>query len=362
MISDKYILIFRKNTNYRKNMDIVQEEQKMKEKILTDKKNGMAVMIAIIAGYVLLIAAMIYGENSIEGFDGGIWFGLIMLLICLLWIPILGLKVLKPEEALVLTLFGNYVGTIKGAGFYFVNPFCTSVNPASRTHLGQSSDVDKAAAAMQLAAGKNVTPGNKISMKIMTLNNGRQKVNDCLGNPIDIGVAVMWKVKDTAKAVFNVDNYKEYLSLQCDSAVRNIVKIYPYDVAPNVDTTGDGQADDGSLRGSSEIVAGRIRAEIQSKVAEAGLEIVDARITYLAYSPEIAAVMLQRQQASAVIDARKMIVDGAVGMVEMALEKLKDGGVVELDEERKANMVSNLLTVLCSDRPTQPVVNTGTLY
>ena len=184
----------------------------------------------------------------------------------------------------------------------------------------------------------------------MTLNNGRQKINDCLGNPVEIGIAVIWKVTDTAKAVFNVDNYKEYLSLQCDSALRNIVRIYPYDVASNIDTTGDGLADEGSLRGSSETVASRIRDEIQSKVVDAGLEIVEARITYLAYAPEIASVMLQRQQASAIIDARKMIVDGAVGMVEMALERLNEKQVVELDEERKAAMVSNLL------------VNSGSLY
>ena len=172
----------------------------------------------------------------------------------------------------------------------------------------------------------------------------------------------MWRVTDTAKAVFHVDNYKEYLSLQCDSALRNIVRIYPYDVAPNVDTTGDGIADEGSLRGSSEIVAGRIRDEIQKKVAEAGLEIIEARITYLAYAPEIAAVMLQRQQASAIIDARKMIVDGAVGTVEMALERLNENQVVELDEERKAAMVSNLLVVLCGNHDAQPVVNSGSLY
>ena len=149
----------------------------------------------------------------------------------------------------------------------------------------------------------------KISLKMMTLNNSRQKINDCLGNPVEIGIAVIWRVTDTAKAVFNVDNYKEYLSLQCDSALRNVVRIYPYDVAPNVDTTGDGVADEGSLRGSSEVVAARIRDEIQKNVAEAGIEVVEARITYLAYAPEIAAVMLQRQQASAIIDARKMIVD-----------------------------------------------------
>ena len=178
----------------------------------------------------------------------------------------------------------------------------------------------------------------------------------------DATAVALGYVTDTAKAVFNVDNYKEYLSLQCDAALRNIVRLYPYDVAPNVDTTGDGQADEGSLRGSSEVVAARIRDEIQAKVADAGLEIIEARITYLAYAPEIAAVMLQRQQASAIIDARKMIVDGAVGMVEMALERLAEKGTVELDEERKAAMVSNLLVVLCGNHDAQPVVNSGSLY
>ena len=196
----------------------------------------------------------------------------------------------------------------------------------------------------------------------MTLNNNRQKINDFLGNPVEIGIAVIWKVTDTAKAVFNVDNYKEYLSLQCDAALRNIVRLYPYDVAQNVDTTGDGIPDEGSLRGSSEIVAERIRSEIQSKVEIAGIEVLEAKITYLAYAPEIAAVMLQRQQASAIIDARKMIVDGAVGMVEMALEKLNENEIVQLDEERKAAMVSNLLVVLCGNKDAQPVVNSGNLY
>lgn len=280
------------------------------------------------------------------------------------WIPFLGLKVIKPQEALVLTLFGKYVGTLKEEGFYFVNPFCTSVNPAAKTKLNQSGDVVSSKSLVSVKAdGVRVNMmNNKVSLKIMTLNNNRQKINDCLGNPIEIGIAVMWRVTDTAKAVFNVDNYKEYLSLQCDSALRNIVRIYPYDTAPNIDTTGDGVADEGSLRGSSEIVAARIRDAIQEKVTEAGLEIIEARITYLAYAPEIAAVMLQRQQASAIIDARKMIVDGAVGMVEMALERLSEQEVVELDEERKAAMVSNLLVVLCGNHDAKPIVNTGSLY
>jgi regulator of protease activity HflC (stomatin/prohibitin superfamily) len=196
----------------------------------------------------------------------------------------------------------------------------------------------------------------------MTLNNQKQKVNDALGNPIEIGIAVMWRVVDTAKAVFNVDNYKEYLSLQCDSALRDIVRIYPYDMNPGIDTTGDGEPDEGSLRGSSSLVAERIRKQIQDKVEIAGIEILEARITHLAYAPEIAAAMLQRQQASAIIDARTMIVDGAVGMVEMALEKLNEKDIVNLDEERKAAMVSNLLVVLCGNRDAQPIVNSGSLY
>ena len=265
------------------------------------------------------------------------------------WIPLLGLKILKPQEALVLTLFGKYMGTLKDNGFYFVNPFCVGVNPAARTKLNQSGDVNNAKGSILPDDMMQQGTSKKLSLKIMTLNNSKQKINDCLGNPVEIGIAVTWRIVDTAKAVFNVDNYKEFLSLQCDSALRNIVRLYPYDVAPNVDTTGDGMADEGSLRGSSEIVAERIRTEIQKRVENAGIEVVEARITYLAYATEIAAAMLQRQQASAIIDARKMIVDGAVGMVEMALERLNENDIVQLDEERKAAMVSNLLVVLCGN-------------
>lgn len=337
----------------------------MEEKTLK-AASGMAVLILSILLYIAATLGLIFGSAMMEHHTGGGPALMIVSIIwlCVGWLPWPGLKVIKPQEALVLTLFGKYVGTLKGDGFYFVNPFCVAVNPAAETRLHQSGDVEAAGGAKLLAAGKNgqAMVDRKISLKIMTLNNNRQKINDCLGNPVDIGIAVMWRVADTAKAAFNVDNYKEYLSLQCDSALRNIVRIYPYDVAPDVDTTGDGIADEGSLRGSSEVVARRIRDEIQRKVADAGLEILEARITYLAYAPEIAAVMLQRQQASAIIDARKMIVDGAVGMVEMALAKLKEGGMVELDEERKAAMVSNLLVVLCGNRDAQPIVNSGSLY
>ncbi len=340
----------------------------MEEKIITGHKNGMLVLLLVLALYIIAGIGLALSIRA----DLPPFIGLCIVVLALGWIPLCGLRVLKPQEALVLTLFGKYIGTLKGEGFYFVNPFCTAFNPAAKTKLGQSGDVDggrkgsdllsivQGASSVQI--GSDDGSGKKISLKIMTLNNARQKINDCLGNPVEIGIAVMWRVTDTARAVFNVDNFKEYLSLQCDAAVRNIVRIYPYDVAPGVDTTGDGQADEGSLRGSSEVVAARIRDEIQTKVADAGLDILEARITYLAYAPEIAAVMLQRQQASAIIDARKMIVEGAVGMVEMALSSLSDNHIVELDEERKAAMVSNLLVVLCGNRDAQPVVNSGSLY
>ena len=336
----------------------------MKERVLEKKKNGMAVMLLVILYYIAAVALIIAG--AVMGGEDFLDIACIVLgivIVSLGWIPLAGLKVLKPQEALVLTLFGKYIGTLKNEGFYFVNPFCSAVNPAAQTKLNQSGDVSGFSSVIS-ADGKTAVeiPNKKLSLKIMTLNNNRQKINDCLGNPVEIGIAVTWRIVDTVKAVFNVDNYKEFLSLQCDSALRNVVRVYPYDVAPNVDTTGDGVADEGSLRGSSEVVAERIKQEIQSRVDEAGIEIVEARITYLAYAPEIAAVMLQRQQASAIIDARKMIVDGAVGMVEMALERLAIGGMVELDEERKAAMVSNLLVVLCGNHDAQPIVNSGSLY
>ena len=322
----------------------------------------MAMMLLFIGLYALAFLLLIFGAaaSPLLFLIGLIW-------ICVGWVPFLGLKVIRPQEALVLTLFGKYVGTLKEEGFYWVNPFCVSVNPAAKTKLNQSGDVDSGSgtslsAVLSGKGSQTEQTSKKISLKAMTLSNSRQKINDCLGNPVEIGIAVIWRVTDTAKAVFQVDNYKEYLSLQCDSAVRNIVRLYPYDVAQGVDTTGDGVADEGSLRGSSELVAQRIRDEIQQKVSEAGIEIMEARITYLAYAPEIAAVMLQRQQASAIIDARKMIVDGAVGMVEMALDRLSENHVVELDEERKAAMVSNLLVVLCGNQNAQPVVNSGSLY
>ena len=214
----------------------------MEEKILNTRKNGMAVLLLTLLGYVAAIALFIYSITLLDA--DRMLLGLPLLVVAILGyiagiIALPGFKVLKPQEALVLTLFGHYAGTLREPGFYWVCPFCTAVNPAAGTKLSQSGDVDGGAKAVSQSDGM----GKKISLKMMTLNNSRQKINDCLGNPVEIGIAVIWRVTDTAKAVFNVDNYKEYLSLQCDSALRNVVRVYPYDVAPNVDTTGDGVAD-----------------------------------------------------------------------------------------------------------------------
>jgi regulator of protease activity HflC (stomatin/prohibitin superfamily) len=265
-----------------------------------------------------------------------------------------GLRILKPNEAYVLTIFGKYYGTLKGPGFFFVNPFTSATVPMKP----DVKPVELEAGHHGVHVGKvnSLTglPNRKISLKAMTLNNDKQKINDLMGNPIEIGIVVIWRVVNTARAIFNVDNYQEFLSIQCDSALRNIVRLYPYDLA-------NGE-DEGSLRGSSQEVADKLKVAIQEKVEAAGLAVVEARITHLAYAPEIAAAMLQRQQAAAIIDARAAIVKGAVDMVEMALSRLSENDIVHLDEERKAAMVSNLLVVLCGNKDAQPVVNSGSIY
>lgn len=332
------------------------------EEITPKVHNGMGMLLL---NLVLMVGSVVLFIMGIFTIDGRVYssLGVLMVIVSVLYFLIIGpivfagLKVLKPNEALVLTLFGKYYGTIRGEGFFFVNPFVTAINPATASTTTGSIGVEKMTAANKnMAHGQSVAPApnKKISLKVMTLNNDKQKINDQLGNPIVIGIVVIWKVINTAKAVFNVDNYAEYLSIQCDSALRNIVRLYPYD--------SNNENNEKSLRGSSQEVAEMLKAEIQTKVEIAGLEIVEARITHLAYAPEIAAAMLQRQQASAIIDARQMIVEGAVGMVEMALQKLSENQIVELDEERKAAMVSNLLVVLCGNKDPQPVVNSGSLY
>ena len=333
------------------------------EEITAPHTAGMPILLlnslATAAALVFAVLAIIAGER--DGFGAR---SITIIVIGFTYVglvgPVLfgGLKVLKPNEAFVLTLFGKYYGTLRGPGFFYVNPFVSAVStarvPLSSGSVGGGAQSDVAAVVTASSAAVAAANGKRISLKAMTLNNDKQKINDQLGNPIVIGVIVIWRVVNTAMAVFNVDNYKEFLSIQCDSALRNIVRMYPYDVA-NDD-------DEKTLRSSSAEIAEKLREEIAAKTAIAGLEIVEARITHLAYAPEIASAMLQRQQASAIIDARKLIVDGAVGMVEMALEKLNENNIVQLDEERKAAMVSNLLVVLCGNRDAQPIVNSGSIY
>lgn len=331
------------------------ESKLINEEILPKAKNGMAVLITnsilILLALALFLFSIIYLSGAVK---------VILIIICALYAflvgPIIygGLKILKPNEALVLTLFGQYYGTLKGEGFYFVNPFVSAVNPGTKSASTATLTTEGSAHDKNVKDVSVHIPNKKISLKAMTLNNDKQKINDALGNPIIIGIVVIWRVVNTAKAVFNVDNYTEFLSIQCDSALRNIVRLYPYDTF--------GNDNEKTLRGSSMEVSKKLQDEIQEKVEVAGLEIMEARITHLSYAPEIAAAMLQRQQASAIIDARQMIVEGAVGMVEMALEKLSENEIVQLDEERKAAMVSNLLVVLCGNKDAQPIVNSGSLY
>ncbi len=321
--------------------------------------NGMPMLvlsiILVLADIAIIATGIAIVARGVNPVLGGILLGIGILYFCVCWIPFLGLKVLKPQEALVLTLFGKYIGTLKGEGFYFVNPLVSAVNPTADGGLATGTEDENPSVPSSNRSANSAAAFRKktISLKAMTLNNNRQKVNDELGNPVEIGVVVIWRVVNTAKAVFNVENYKAFLSIQCDAALRNIARLYPYDVEE------DGEM---SLRGSSRDVAQKLKDELQSRVEVAGLDVMEARITHLAYAPEIAAAMLQRQQASAIIAARTMIVDGAVGMVEMALGKLAENSVVHLDEERKAAMVSNLLVVLCGSRDPQPVVNSGSIY
>lgn len=291
----------------------------MQEKEMKTLNGFLALGVWILLALGVVMAPMLWG-------GAGLILSILVGILLIVALP--GFAVIRPNEAIVLTLFGKYVGTIKGEGFYWYNPFCVPVR-----HVGRRG---------------------KMSLKAMTLDNGQQKINDELGNPIIIGIVVIWRVTNTAKAAFDVDDYESYLSTQCDSALRSIVRQYPYD--------GFNNDAEKSLQGSSLEVAERLQEEIQSKVEMAGLEILEARITHLAYAPEIASAMLQRQQAAAIIDARAMIVDGAVGMVELALKQLEGSDLVELDDERKAAMISNLLVVLCANHDAQPVVNSGSLY
>lgn len=287
------------------------------------------------------------GMDSKDSDMAGLGFVISLIYLCIGWIPFLGLRIMKPNEAIVLTLFGKYIGTLKKEGFFFVNPFCGAVTPKN------ASGTSNVVATISTNGVVTTTINRKISLKTMTHNNEKQKINDQSGNPIEIGIMVTWRVVNTAKAVFNVDNFNTFLSTQADSTLRDVARCYPYD------STDD---DEKTLRGSSVEISEQLKKLLQERVEIAGLEVIEARITHLAYAQEIAAAMLQRQQANAVIEARQKIVDGAVGMVEMALKKLSENNVVELDDERKAQMVCNLMVVLCGNKDAQPIVNSGSVY
>lgn len=310
--------------------------------------NGFVMLFALIIFEVLLIAMFFVGVSNFNlpiGLFGGLFgWGIVPFLF-------VGFKVIHPNEAAVYTVFGNYSGTLTEPGFYWLNPFSVSMNPTAQPMaiaMMETSEKKKG------SSESKPTTSKKISLKATTLNNEKQKVNDSDGNPIEIGVVVIWRVVNPTKAAFDVDNYKTYVSIQCDASIREIARQYPYDISEH--------GDEKSLRGSSQEVAEELQKILQSRAEMAGIEIMEAKITHLAYAPEIAAAMLQRQQATAIIAARQKIVEGAVGMVEMALKKLAENGTVNLDEERKAAMVSNLLVVLCGNKDAQPIVNSGSIY
>ena len=314
--------------------------------------SGMLMLPVLLIGLCSSTSCIVFGGirlyNGLSAAGGPLLtFGIVCALAFL--VLLCGFRIVGPNQALVLTLFGRYFGTLKEPGFYHVNPFAIANAPAARRESAEPAPARTASAtAVSL-------PSKKISLKTRTLDNRKQKVNDALGNPIIIGSVVIWRVDNPTAAVFSVDNYEEYLSIQCDSTIRNIARLYPYDTMEN-------DADEKTLRGSSSEVSEIMQSELAERVKDAGLVIEDVRITTLAYSDEIAAAMLQRQQATAIIAARQKIVEGAVGMVKMAIDQLGEDEVVVLDEERKAAMVSNLLVVLCGSKDAQPVVNSGSLY
>ena len=330
------------------------------EERLIRPMNGIAALLGIVAVLLVSVLLIVLGSLQCARVSGaGIAIGVILIVLgCLSLtassICFAGLHVVNPNEAIVLTLFGTYYGTIRENGFFFTNPFATLIAPQVP---------GEEAATVNIVTGENsgsqtkvnLFPNKKISLKTQTLNNRKQKVNDVLGNPIIIGAIVIWKVADPTRAVFAVENYNEFLSTQCDTTIRHIARQYPYD-------TMDEDSDEKTLRGSSQEISDQMQEELQKRVDEAGLEIEDVRITTLAYAEEIAAAMLQRQQAVAIIAARQKIVEGAVGMVKMAIDQLNEDDVVMLDEERKAAMVSNLLVVLCGNKDAQPIVNSGSIY
>lgn len=327
--------------------NFVKQENSIEEKELNPMSGWLALVISI-----LFILSPVLGVLTLIAYGNAILLVISIILFIVAIFMLCGLKIVNPNESVVFVLFGKYYGTLKKPGFFFVNPFVSAINPTYESQVAKLSKTG------EKDSDDESTTSNtkKVSLKAMTLNNQKQKVNDELGNPIIIGTIVIWKVVNPTKAVFNVENYKTFLSIQCDSTIRNVARLYPYDSEDTEDHR------EKSLRGSSQEIADRLKEELQKRVEIAGIEVEEVRITHLSYAPEIAAAMLQRQQAEAIIAARKKIVEGAVGMVEMALNSLSEKEVVELDDERKAAMVSNLLVVLCGNKDAQPIVNSGSIY
>ena len=339
----------------------------MKQNAIVEKElsagNGFSMLIILIIGEIVSSFVFVFSITRLVGehyLSGGILLCMSILGWMVFGLLYAGLKIVRPNEARIFTLFGSYYGTVKSAGFYYVNPFCTSFCPAYNAAKAEAAQKMKDNAKIGRNNIITVSEPKAISLKKQTLDNDRQKVNDILGNPIIIGAVVIWYVENPTQAVFSVENYREYLSIQTDSTIRNTARLYPYDVFSE-DENEDGVREK-TLRGSALEIAETMKTELQKRVDGAGLVIDEVRITHLAYAEEIAAAMLQRQQASAIIAARQKIVDGAVGMVKMAIDKLGDDNIVRLDEERKAVMVSNLLVVLCGNRDAQPIINSGSIY
>jgi regulator of protease activity HflC (stomatin/prohibitin superfamily) len=319
-------------------------------------KSGFGMLFTVLVLLILDVAMYIgcgFAFAAEQNILGAVLVVTASILICVWCVLLGGFKTVKPKEALVLTLFGKYHGTIKEEGYYYVNPFCSAVVPHS-SH--ESATVASGANGAAVSTNNTSSTGRKaVSLKTMTLINMKQKVNDAQGNPIIIGANVIWRVVNPTIAVLSVEDYREFLATQCDSIIRNVSRMYPYDSI-------NGDAEEKTLRGSSIEIAENMKKELQERVTVAGLEIMEVKITHLSYAEEIAAAMLQRQQAEAVIAAKQKIVEGAVSMVKMAIEELGEEEIVVLDEERKAAMVSNLLVVLCGNRDVQPVVNSSSIY
>ena len=319
--------------------------------------NGFLMLFFVLCGLIVTVACVIFGAFQLASAHYILGLLLVVggsLANIYFWISFAGFKVLGPNQAYVFTLFGKYYGTLKESGFYHVNPFVTANAPAKHTASAEAPQ-STAPNSLNITFSSSMSSNKKISLKTRTLDNHKQKVNDAMGNPVIIGSVVIGRVDDPTAAVFAVEDYEEYLSIQCDSTIRNIARLYPFD-------TMEDDVAEKTLRGSSSEISEAMERELSERVRGAGIVIEDVRITTLAYAEEIAAAMLQRQQAVAIIAARQKIVEGAVGMVKMAIDQLGEEDVVVLDEERKAAMVSNLLVVLCGSKDAQPIVNSGSIY